>query len=167
MLNVATANAKHVAITSAFAAIGRTGDTAMPRSRKNTEAIAWEYHTSIILEREAAARRKHAQRAAIKAGIIFDHEAEPMEPGTNARIYVGDVVAIDLTVANPAEKLDATTLGVRLVSAACGCLEVERLFLACTAQTAAPASLRDQPRYCRLISDAAAAAASRGRACGA
>ena len=61
-----------------------------------------------------------------------------MEPGTNARIYVGDVVAIDLTVANPAEKLDATTLGVRLVKRGMRMFDVERLFRACTAQTAAP-----------------------------
>ncbi len=102
-LDVTKANAKTAAINDAFAAIG-TGD--MPKSKLNTEALAWEYHWSSHLLRIAEARKKAAIKAAVKAGVMFDPEKAPLAASTNLLIYAGQVVEISVAVGTAATRLD-------------------------------------------------------------
>jgi len=110
MLDAPSANAKAAAINESFAAIGGTGDTRMPRAKGNSEPIAWEYHVASHLLRLADARKKKAQAAAVKAGVIFDHEKQPLCVGTNALVYAGEVVEIVVSVTTAATRLDTAGL---------------------------------------------------------
>lgn len=93
-------NSKIEALNAAFAAIGTPAGngTAMPRSRRNLEPIAWEYLAAKHLAKIATARYEKAAREAIKAGVLFDHKAEPQPEGTSSVVYDGDVVRIVLSV---------------------------------------------------------------------
>lgn len=106
-LDAARAAAKITAINNAFASIGTSGDTKMPVSKKNTEPVAYEFYTSAHLARIAEARKKKAHAAAVKAGVIFDHEKDPQPIGSNTRVYAGDVIEIACSVTTPATRLDA------------------------------------------------------------
>jgi hypothetical protein len=110
MLDVWHADAKTGAINDMFDAIGSKGDTRMPRSRLNTEPVAWEYYVASHLLRIAEARRKKAQTAAVRYGIMFDAEKAPLSAETHKTIYVGEVVAIDVSVSQPREQLDIAGL---------------------------------------------------------
>jgi hypothetical protein len=105
-LDVIRANARTAAINDAFALIGRAGDSKMPASKLNTEPVAWEYYAASHLNRIAEARKKAAQAAAVKAGLMFDPEKAPLAVGTNALVYAGDVVEIAVSVTTPASRLD-------------------------------------------------------------
>ena len=94
------------ALTASFAEIGVATSIMQPRSRKNTEPFAWEYHVASLLLRLAEARRRRAIKAAVGAGVIFDHEKEPLAPGSDQVVYAGDVVEIRVAVATPASVLD-------------------------------------------------------------
>ena len=73
-----------------------TSPTQMPRSaNKNTEPLAWDVFVAKLLEKIAKARVSKAVKAAIAAGVMFDHEDEPCPVGTNKVVYDGDVVRID------------------------------------------------------------------------
>lgn len=109
-LDAAHSIAKTDALNTAFAAIGTSADTAIPRSKRNQEPLAWEYHVASHLLRRAEARKSAAVKAAVKAGVIFDHEKAPMPEGTNALVYAGDVVEISVAVTTPATRLDAPAL---------------------------------------------------------
>ncbi|HEY3845858.1 MAG TPA: hypothetical protein VGL95_01950 [Acetobacteraceae bacterium] len=138
MLDVAGANAKTTAFNAEFALIGNTGDGRMPRSKKNTEPVAWEYHVASHLLRVAEARKKKAHAAAVKLGVMFDHEKSPLAVGTEALVYAGDVVEIAVSVTTPGTKLDPVELGVALVKAGMKLAVVEKLFTQCTHDQRAP-----------------------------
>jgi hypothetical protein len=132
MLDTARANAKTQAINVAFAKIGDDGDTKMPRAKLNTEPVAWEYHVAGHLFRIADARKKKAQAAAVKAGVIFDHEKNPLVVGTAALVYAGEVVEISVSVTTPTTRLDPVELGVAMVKAGLALKVVEGLLRRCT-----------------------------------
>lgn len=99
------------AVNDQFAEIGHVGPTAMPRGPRGVtrqlsvkELAAWEYHWASHLLRIAETRRKKAHAAAVKAGVIFDHEKHPMAVGTSCVVYPGSVVEISVTVAAPIEQ---------------------------------------------------------------
>ena len=138
MLNVLKANAKTGAINDAFAAIGRTDPTDMPRSKLNTEPAAWEYHVASHLLRLAEARKKKAHAAAVKAGVIFDHEKEPMPVGTNTLTYAGNVVEISVAVTTPSTRLDAAAFVDDLAAAGVKRALLERLTGEHTKESRAP-----------------------------
>jgi hypothetical protein len=106
-LDIAKANSKTAALNEAFAEIGIAGGTKMPPSKLNTEPVAWEYFVASLLARFADARKTAATKAAIKAGLMFDHAKEPRPTGTNALIYAGDVVEITVAVTTATSRLDA------------------------------------------------------------
>jgi hypothetical protein len=109
-LDATAANALTARINDAFAGIGTQAATAMPPSKRNNEPHAWEYHVASHLLRIAEARKKKAQAAAIKAGIMFDHEKAPLVPGTTKQVYAGDVVEISVAVTTPQSRLDHAAL---------------------------------------------------------
>lgn len=109
-LDAVKANAKTGAINDAFAAIGTTTVTKMPPSKSNTEPLAWEYHVAGQLARIAEARKKKAVKAAVKAGIMFDPEKDPLVVGTDKLVYAGDVIEISVAVTTPASRLDSDAL---------------------------------------------------------
>ena len=105
-LDAAKATAKINAIIQAFDAIGVVEPTRQPRSRRNNEPVAWEFYVATHLAKLAEARKRQAIAAAVAAGVLFDHEKEPMAVGTERDVYAGDVVQIALVVSNPSRKLD-------------------------------------------------------------
>jgi hypothetical protein len=127
-LDAPRANTKTLAITNALALIGDTPPTQMPRSgNKNTEAVAWEVFVAKLLEKTAKARTTKAVKAAIAAGVMFDHEEDPCPVGTNKVVYDGDIVRIDLEVGTPGMHLEVKTLMPALVKASKGALTLEKV----------------------------------------
>lgn len=94
------------AITEAFDAIGRDAPTSMPRSKRKLDPVAFEYHASSQLSRLAEARKRKAEAAAVKAGVLFDPSIEPRPIGTVELVYAGDVVEIGVSVGTPGTRLD-------------------------------------------------------------
>lgn len=112
-LDSTRANAKTESINGAFAEIGHSGTTVMPRrpsNKDNLEPIAWEVFMSKHLKRLADAREKKAVVAAVKAGVMFDHTRQPLAEGTNALVYAGDIIEISCSVTTPGTKLDTVSL---------------------------------------------------------
>jgi hypothetical protein len=105
-LDVAAANTRTQAINEAFPAIGTIGATRMPANGNNREPVAWEYHLASHLLRIAETRRKRAHAATVKNAVMFDHEKAPMAVGTNALVWVGNIVEISVLVAAPIVTVD-------------------------------------------------------------
>lgn len=82
------------------------GDMMCPPSTNNTESYAWDYYIANKIEAYGKKAKDVARKMAIKNGVMFDHEKEPREPGTEADVYSGDVIRISVSVKNPASKLD-------------------------------------------------------------
>jgi hypothetical protein len=103
---LARANSKTEAMNEAFGAIGHGAPVTMPRSKRNQEPLAWELFCAKFLRKAAEAREALAIKAAIKAGVIFDHKLAPEPDGTARVVYEGDVVRIDLKVTTGREGVD-------------------------------------------------------------
>lgn len=84
----------------------RVGDGLMPKSTNNGEPYAWEYYLASKMEKFCKAKKAAAVKASVKAGVLFDHGKEPMEPGTDQDAYSGSVVRINVLVRKPACSLD-------------------------------------------------------------
>lgn len=104
------------AINVAFKDIGNVAPTKPPRTKSNQGPAAWEYFVARHLEGLAAGRIKQAKREAISAGVIFDHEKQPREPGTNEMIYTGEQVGVWLEVREPGTRIDTVRLVEHLQS---------------------------------------------------
>ncbi len=137
-LSAVNANLKTKAINDFFAAIGNSKETAMPRSKGNLEPLAWEVLVAKHLKRIAAAREKKAVAAAVKAGVMFDPEKQPLPIGTQALIYAGDVVEIAVAVSAPGSHLDQPALIEDLEKAGLKLPVVNRLFNKHTSENRAP-----------------------------
>jgi len=95
-------------IRSAFTSIGREDGpkpTRAPVFESNRDAVAWELHIARDLETVARERARQARKAADEAGVTFDHEQDPMKPGTREVIYDG-IVLVQVDVRNPSSKVD-------------------------------------------------------------
>lgn len=106
-MKVFTANALTKSINDAFAEIGKSPSTAMPRSKGNLEPLAWDYFIAAGLASAAEKRKNDAAKACITAGIMFDHKKQPLGEGTHAKVYEGDVVRIKVDVGTPGKRFDA------------------------------------------------------------
>lgn len=116
MLSSTDANLLMNKINTAFAGIGSNG-TGMPKSKRNTESVAWEFLVAKHLKRMADGRDKAATKAAVKAGIIFDPEKEPRTEGTRESVYNGDVVQIGVETKMASVRLDTSELQKQLYAA--------------------------------------------------
>lgn len=94
------------AVNQAFSSIGAEAHTRPPKTRDNLGPIAWEYFVSWHLLSRAKARLEGAKKQCIKAGIIFDHEKFPREPGEGGLIYSGEQVGVMLTVKSAGTRTD-------------------------------------------------------------
>ena len=83
-------DAIHVALDK----IGNLNSTAMPPSKNNREAIAWEMMVSDEVRRRAIKRREAAFQAAKDAGLIPDYLAEPTQAHPKAECWRGEHVSI-------------------------------------------------------------------------
>lgn len=72
----------------------------------NAAPVAWEYFVSVLVAKRADARRKEAEKEAIKAGIIFDKEKHPELPGTNRIVYNDGLTVITLNVSSGSERVN-------------------------------------------------------------
>jgi hypothetical protein len=105
------------AINVAFDWVGTSPETKMPRAkvRDNKAPIAWEYFVASHVASRARARLDMAKRAAIAAGIIFDHTKTPRNAGTNEQVYSGEHVTVWLSVRSGANKVDADMMSDYLI----------------------------------------------------
>lgn len=106
-------------INSLFNVIGTTPATRPPMSAlsdrrqaatSNKAMVAWELFIANHLASMANARRKKARELAVEAGVIFDHEEYPEEPGTNRTVYENDSLVITVSVNVPAKRIDGDKL---------------------------------------------------------
>jgi hypothetical protein len=98
-------------INTTFSAIGVSPNTRPPKIPKsNTAPSAWELFIANHLYTMASARRKKAREQAILTGVLFDHEKEPREPGTDEIVYEDEHVVVTLTVNNPATRINSEML---------------------------------------------------------
>ena len=103
-------------INTTFSAIGVSPNTRPPKIPKsNTAPSAWELFIANHLYTMASARRKKAREQAILTGVLFDHEKEPREPGTDEIVYEDEHVVVFLTVNNPSTRINPDMLLTYLV----------------------------------------------------
>jgi hypothetical protein len=106
-LDAARATNKLEAINEALDAIGETGATSMPASRRNNEHLAWRWFVCSHVLSRIEKQRDLARRACVAAGVLFDHTKEPLPVGTaNHTVWDGDVVKITVAVTEPPAKFD-------------------------------------------------------------
>ena len=152
-LDTIHANRKTAAINDEFAAIGHSNGSRMPASKRNGEPVthsgelgsrqrnaevAWEYHVASHALRIAEARKKAAAKAAVKAGIMFDPELQPMAVGTNALVYAGDVIEISVAVTTAATRLNIEGFIADLVKAGVAQKLIDKAVLRHTTENRAP-----------------------------
>jgi hypothetical protein len=140
MLTISQANAKTTSITDAFADIGNTGETVMPRSKAFLDPIAWRFLVAKLLRKAAEAEEGAAIKEAIKAGVLFDHKKNPEESDTARVVYDGEAVRIDLTVGTGRAGIDHDKFVAGLVLAKVDPKLLARLALNCATVTAPPHS---------------------------
>jgi hypothetical protein len=133
------ANKKTTAIADAFGDIG-FDETGMPKSKANLDAVAWEVLVAKQLKSAAEAREGAAIKAAIKAGVMFDHKKNPHDAGTACVVYQGEAVRIDLAVGFGREGVNHDKYVALLAAAGVDPKLLARLALNCATVTAPPHS---------------------------
>ena len=140
----AQANKLTANINAAFDKIGTGNGTQPPKhpgeqgKTANTDPIAYEYHVASQLERIAKKRKENAEKACIRADVLFDSEKKPRKAGTNETIYTGVDVAITLAVNNPSERLDPKIFIDELIEAGVDAELINRAKEVATKLTRAP-----------------------------
>ena len=118
------------AINEAFKLVGAEPNTRPPKSKDNTAPIAWEYFVSYHLASLAKGRLESAKKQCIKAGILFDHEKFPREPGDNGLVYTGEQVGVMLTVKKAGERIDTDKLYEALQAAGVKTAVIDKAYAA-------------------------------------
>jgi hypothetical protein len=72
----------------------------------SVRAAALEYHDASVGLRDAEARRKKATAAAVKLGVLPDHERFPLPVGTSQVVYADGLLVISVTVLEPIAGID-------------------------------------------------------------
>ena len=103
------------AVNVAFAAVGRSNGTKMPKAEGNREPLAYELWCAQHLASLATKRKEQAEAAAIAGGVIFDKEKNPKEGGTKEVIYNGEIVVVSVDVRNGATRVDAAAMATYLM----------------------------------------------------
>ena len=106
MLSSSERNKLTDAVNTKFAAIGKANGTKMPASTSNTDSYAYDLWVAQQLVALANKRKEHAEKEAIKAGVLLDKEKNPQPEGSKQVVYHGDNVAISLAVSNAATRVD-------------------------------------------------------------
>lgn len=94
--------------------IGTTNGTKLPTSIKNTGEVAMQYWLWSFVSTMADGMKKEATKAALKAGVIFDHKMTPDPDGSQRQVYNSDVVQVNVVVSNPSLALDQVALRANL-----------------------------------------------------
>ena len=98
-----------------FGVIGNDTTTKMPRSKDNRAPYAWEYFVSKHLLKMAEARHGAAIKAAVRAGVIFDHHKEPREAGRLDVLYQDENVIVKLRTSQGNTRIDPDALAQFLI----------------------------------------------------
>ena len=117
MLSSSERNKLTDAVNTKFADIGKKNGTRMPASTSNTDSYAYDLWVAQQLVALANKRKEHAEKAAIKAGVLLDKEKNPQPEGSKQVVYSGDNVAISLAVSNAATRVNVDKLLERLIFA--------------------------------------------------
>lgn len=102
-------------LNKAFDNIGKTNGTSMPESERNMDGLAYELHVAMHLARMAEARKTAAMKQAVNVGIIPNYKEQPSTPGTQATVYDGGVVNVQMVVRNGRNIVDTDKLIQALV----------------------------------------------------
>src|ERR1044072_3328221 len=98
-------------VAKAFANIGVTNGTALPKSEDNTFSLIYEFFVASQLESAAKKRREAAKEACMSAGLL----GEDYVPGMTKAVYDNDMLTVTAKTNQPAELLDKTALKNALV----------------------------------------------------
>lgn len=97
-------------INVAFDSVGSSNGTRMPKCESNLAPVAYEYWLAQHLASRANKRKEQAEKRAIDAGVLFDKDKHPREPGTRETIYACEIVSVNVEVRNPATRVDVSAL---------------------------------------------------------
>lgn len=101
--------------------------TDVPQTSRNTDHIAFEYYVATVIERLAKARKVKAQRECVKAGVMFDHEANPLSAKVEQDVYTGDIVDIKVKTTVGRSTVDHTAFTNALIASGVDAGLVEKL----------------------------------------
>jgi hypothetical protein len=93
------------AINTCFASIGYAAGMKMPKCESNLASIAWEYFVAKHVLSLANKRKDNAEKAAIEAGVLFDAEKNPHQPGREVA-FNGEIVVVAVEVKKPSERVN-------------------------------------------------------------
>ena len=92
-------------MNTCFASIGHATGMKMPKCESNLAPIAWEFFVAKHVLSLANKRKENAEKAAIAAGVLFDNEKKPHEPG-RVVAFNGEVVSIMAEIKKPSQRVD-------------------------------------------------------------
>jgi hypothetical protein len=93
------------AINTCFASIGHAAGMKMPKCESNMAPAAWEYFVAKHVLSLANKRKENAEKAAIEAGVLFDSEKTPHQPGREMT-FSGEIIAVALEVKKASERVN-------------------------------------------------------------
>ena len=117
----------------------------LPKGKGNTAPIAWEFFVSHVLNSYAAARYNAAKREAVKAGVIFNHEKDPLPAGTKQDVYNDGVVRVSVEVRSSYEQVDAKKMAAFLAGKGVKQKDIDDAIAFATTQTKCPHVFRADP----------------------
>jgi hypothetical protein len=100
-------------INTCFASIGHAAGMKMPKCESNLAPAAWEYFVAKHVYSLAGKRKDAAEKAAIEAGVIFDSEKTPHQPGREMT-FNGEIIAIALQVREGSERVNVVAFEAQL-----------------------------------------------------
>jgi hypothetical protein len=93
------------AMNTCFASIGHAAGMKMPKCESNMAPAAWEYFVAKHVLSLANKRKENAEKAAIEAGVLFDSEKTPHQPGREMT-FSGEIIAVALEVKKASERVN-------------------------------------------------------------
>jgi hypothetical protein len=93
------------AMNTCFASIGHAAGMKMPKCESNAAPAAWEYFVAKHVLSLANKRKENAEKAAIEAGVLFDSEKTPHQPGREMT-FSGEIIAVALEVKKASERVN-------------------------------------------------------------
>ncbi len=94
--------------------IGNTNGTKLPTTKSNTGEAALQLWLWRFVSRMVNGMEQEATKAALRAGVLFDHKKEPLPEGTLKQVYTSDVVDITVMVKRASLSLDQDMLKANL-----------------------------------------------------
>jgi len=94
--------------------LGNTNGTKLPSTKSNSGEVALQLWLWRFVKRMVNGMEADATKEAIRAGVLFDHKANPLPEGTQKQTYTSDVVDISVMVKRASQMLNQDVLKANL-----------------------------------------------------